>query len=404
MAVPYHSRERLCNQSLCVLFHESQVLGAGLSIVRVLDQLASYGWTAAGWFPGRGPLLAETAGALTRQGVQEKPIAFSITGWQRPPGVRARLRATPGYLRAFRRWLLDVRPHVVHANSLLMLPEATVARALGFAVVIQVHELPSPGRKREATLRWAASVGDVLIGVSAPVSEMLSQHAGRTPTRTVHNGVPLADRNPLVSRDSGAFVVGTVGYVSRTKGTDVFLQAAEIVLRSRPDIRFEHVGESRLWGDEGFDRKVDELARSPRLRDAVTLVGRAEVSEALARWSIFVLPSRQEAFPLSTLEAMAAGLPVVAANVGGLPEQITHLETGVLVPSERPEAIAEWIVRLHDDASLRMRLGEAARKRVRASFTLGRQAERLHAAYEEALRRHVARRRRLLKRPSSASR
>ncbi|MBA2536483.1 MAG: glycosyltransferase [Actinobacteria bacterium] len=175
--------------------------------------------------------------------------------------------------------------------------------------------------------------------------------------------------------------------MSRTKGTDVFLRAAEIVLRSRPNVRFEHVGEPRLWGDDEFDQEVDELAASPALRRAVTLVGRASVTEALARWKIFVLASRQEAFPLSSLEAMAAGLPVVATSVGGLPEQIAHLETGILVPPESPAAIADWIVRLHDDGRLRSRLGEAARRQVRANFTLQAQAEGLNEAYEKALRR-----------------
>jgi glycosyltransferase involved in cell wall biosynthesis len=380
------------DRRLCVLFHESHVLGAGISFLRVLDYLASYGWTATGWFPGSGRLVAESAGALTRQGVREKPMAFSVAGWRRPPGAGARLRRTPGYLRAVRRWLLDVRPDVVHANSLLMLPEATVARTLGLPVVVQVHELPSSGRKRDATVRWAAAVADVLIGVSTPVSEMLREHAGRTPVLTVHNGVPLAEPSPAAAHD-GQFIVGSVGYVSRTKGTDVFLRAAEIVLRSRPNVRFEHVGEPRLWGDDEFDQEVDELAALPALRRAVTLVGRASVTEALARWNIVVLASRQEAFPLSSLEAMAAGLPVVATSVGGLPEQIAHLETGILVPPECPGAIADWILRLHDDLALRARLGEAARKRVRESFTLEGQAKGLHEGYEETLRRHGSRRR-----------
>jgi glycosyltransferase involved in cell wall biosynthesis len=129
------------------------------------------------------------------------------------------------------------------------------------------------------------------------------------------------------------------------------------------------------------------------------------VPDALARWEIFVLPSRREAFPLSTLEAMAAGLPVIATDVGGLAEQIAHLRTGVLVPPERPEEIAEWIVRLHDDPELRTLLGEAARAHVRASFTLAAQAEGLNEAYEAALRRRDSRpSRRLPRRRPSATR
>jgi glycosyltransferase involved in cell wall biosynthesis len=374
------------DRRLCILFHESEVLGAGLSLVRVLDHLKAYGWTASGWFPGSGPLVAEAAGALAAQSELEKPIASSLRGWRRPPGVAARMRETPRYLRAFRAWLLDVRPHLVHANSRLMLPEATLARTLDLPVVFQMHELPPPGRKRDLTLRWAAAIADLLIGVSTPVAELLRQHAGSTPVTTVWNGVPLAEPR---RNTHGDFTVGTVGYVSRTKGTDVFLHAAERALRARPTLRFEHVGDAGLWGDEEFDRSIEELAASPSLRPALTMLGRASVPEALARWDVFALSSRQEAFPLSTLEAMAAGLPVIATAVGGVPEQITHLETGILVSSENPAAIAEWILRLQDDGALRARLGEAATRHVRTHFTLSRQAEGLHHAYETVLRRRA---------------
>jgi len=381
---------------LAILFHETEVLGAGLSVLRVAEHLKVHGWTLVGWFPGAGPMLAESASTLRVQGHCSKPIAFSARGWRRPPGVRARLTHTPGYLRAVRAWLRDVRPRLVHANSLLMLPEATVARRLGLPVVLQVHELPLPRAKRTATIRWAAIVADVLVGVSEAVSEMLREHAGRTPVVTVRNGAP---EGASQRADVDDFLVGSVGYVSRTKGTDVFLHAAELALRTLPELRFEHAGAPRLWGDDEFDREVEELALSPPLRPAFTWLGRTPVPAALARWKIFVLASRQDAFPLSTLEAMAAGLPVIATSVGGLPEQIAHLETGVLVSPEDPAALADWIVRLHDDPELRLRLGEAGQRHVRESFTFAAQAEGLNAAYEEALRRSALRRR-----PRSSSR
>ena len=121
-----------------------------------------------------------------------------------------------------------------------------------------------------------------------------------------------------------------------------------------------------IWDDADFDDRVEALAGAPLLRDAVRMLGPRPSGEALARWNVFVLPSRQEAFPLSTLEAMAAGLPVIATAVGGIPEQMQHLETGVLVPPEDPGAVADWIVRLHDDPALREDLGRA-RARARAA-------------------------------------
>ena len=105
---------------------------------------------------------------------------------------------------------------------------------------------------------------------------------------------------------------------------------------------------------------------------------------------MFVCTSRSEAFPLATLEAMALGIPVIATTVGGIPEQIDHLESGILVRPDDPEAIATWLVRLHDDAGLRERLGQAATERVRREFTLESQAEGLHRAYLTALNRRFA--------------
>lgn len=369
---------------LCILFHESAILGAGVSVLRAVEYLRSSGWTSSGWFPGPGPLVGESAAVLDNRGYAPKPIAFSSRGWRRDPGITQRLRRTPAYLCAFKRWLQQQRPDVVHVNSLLMLPEATIARRLGLPIVIQVHEIPSPGRKRDFTLRWASAVGDILIGVSRPVTDMLAEHGGRKPVMTIHNGVPNVE---LGTPPEDSFVIGTVGHVSRTKGTDVFLRAAAIALESQPDLRFEHVGPTRPWGDDEFESHVQAMAKSPALRDSVKMLGHRPARDVYGHWSIFVLPSRQEAFPLSSLEAMAAGVPVIATNVGGLPEQIVHFEHGVLVPPDDPSAIAGWIRRLHDDPGLRTRLATGGRARIRAAFTLERQAEKLNRAYEQALRR-----------------
>jgi glycosyltransferase involved in cell wall biosynthesis len=117
------------------------------------------------------------------------------------------------------------------------------------------------------------------------------------------------------------------------------------------------------------------------------MLGRSPAAVVLKRWDVFVLPSRSDAFPLASLEAMAAGVPIVASRVGGIPEQITHLEHGVLVPPGDVEALAEWIVRLYDDRALRAELAAAASRRVREEFTVANQAAQLHRAYLLALNR-----------------
>ncbi len=368
---------------LLVVFHELEALGAGRSILHALEPLRAYGWTASGWFPGKGPLLDEAASSLSAHGYRSKPIRYSARGWRANPGVVARLRDTPAYLRAFRRMLLRARPHVVHVNTLRALPEARVARRLGLPVVLHVHELPSSGAKTTLALRAAAKTADVLVVVSEAVAEVVRAHAGSTPILVAYNGIPV--HRGTRRRRSASSTVGTIGTVCRTKGTDVFLEAAALAHRRCPELRFEHIGQSGLDDDVDFERRVSALAASVDLGDAVSLLGRRPAREGLDRWEMFVLASRQDAFPLASLEAMAAGVPVIATRVGGLPEQIEHLESGVLVEPESPRALADWIVRLHEDRDLRQALASSAESRVRKHFTVERQGGVLHMAYLAAL-------------------
>jgi glycosyltransferase involved in cell wall biosynthesis len=365
------------------LFHETHVLGASTSVLRVTDELAWYGWTMSGWLPGTGTLheLASRRLALVLQA--DSPVAYSVSGWRARPGLVSRARRSPGYLRAVRAAIECIRPHVVHANTLLSLPEAAVARSCGLPIVLQSHEVPPPSVKSTLAIRCAAQIADVLVGVSDAATAVLRRHAGRTPVLTVRNGVPEFE---AASRSStGPFVVGTVATISRTKGTDVFLRAARLALEQRPDIRFEHVGATNLHRDHGLDAELARLEAEIRPAGAISMRGSIPAGDVLPEWDVFLSTSRSDAFPLATLEAMASGLPVVAPTVGGIPEQIEHLESGILVRPDDPEAIATWLVRLHDEPELRARLGAAAAHRARTEFTLARQADGLHRAYLTAL-------------------
>lgn len=370
---------------LLVIFHEGHSLGAGTSVLRVLPHLAHVGWTPSGWFAGGGSLADETDAGLATRWVHQRPFAFSLHGWRETPGIVRRVSRTPDYLRQFSRVLEQTRPHVVHANTLLALPEALVAHSRGVPVVLHVHEIPASGAKGTAAIRLAARAADVLVGVSHAVSNMLREHAGRTPVLAVHNGAPIstAAREPADRR----FTVGTVATVSRIKGTDTYLRAARAVLAERPDLHFEHVGASDLHRDRGLDDELRSIRHPDGDRSPVAMRGSQPAATIMPRWDVFVLASSSEAFPLATLEAMALGLPVIATAVGGIPEQIEHLRTGILVRPGDPEALATWIVRLRDDDGLRRRLGAAAREHVRSTFTLENQANEMHRAYLTALNR-----------------
>jgi hypothetical protein len=100
-------------------------------VLRIVDGLRGRHWTVSGWFLAPGPLPAEAWSLLSVRRHGHRPIAYSLAGWRRTPGALRRLRQTPGYFLALRRALLEIRPHVVHANSILSLPLHAAGVPLG---------------------------------------------------------------------------------------------------------------------------------------------------------------------------------------------------------------------------------------------------------------------------------
>ncbi len=172
-----------------MLFHEGEIQGAGVALMRVLPGLSARGWSAHGWFPYSGPLLGMLQPLLEAATFRQGSFAFSIGGWRRDPGVIRRVANLPGYFRALHSMLAAQRPAVVHANTLLSLPEATVAHRMGLPVVLHVHELPPPSTKTALTLRWAAGVADVLVVVSDAVEAQFAPYRSSARVVRVYNGL-----------------------------------------------------------------------------------------------------------------------------------------------------------------------------------------------------------------------
>jgi glycosyltransferase involved in cell wall biosynthesis len=370
------------------------MLGSGVAVARVVPALQELGWQPSVIFPEDGPLVDAFSGIDIVIADPPRPIGVSIRGWRRPPGVRQRIYQSRQYFASVRQGLEEQRPDAVHVNTLHALPEGYVARHLGLPIVLHAHEIPPPSIKRSLAIRGAGALADIVVPVSDTVKAMYAVTTSEARLMTVYNGVKI---RPQVDSQE-PLVIGTVGSICERKGTDILLQVATMVKAARPDIEFEHVGPSITSNEPLFERKLVELETDKAL---VAFLGPGDVDQALQRWSVFVLPSRQEAFPLATLEAMAAGLPVIASDVGGLAEQIIDGTSGILVPPNEPEALVRAITNLANDPGLRRQMGEAARERVAKIFTYERQAKGLNDAYMAALSRdkHPTRRLRAFRWP-----
>jgi glycosyltransferase involved in cell wall biosynthesis len=194
-------------------------------------------------------------------------------------------------------------------------------------------------------------------------------------TVVIHNGVPLDV--PRRRAHPGPVTLLSVGRLRAPKGF-VTLVRATAGLEAR--LRIAGDGPDR----PALEAEIDRLG----LSDHVELLGtRDDVPELLASSDVFVLSSDSEGLPMSVLEAMAAGLPVIASAVGGVPEAVRDGETGALVPPRDSAALARALRRLVADPALRERLGDAGRRRVEEEFSLAR-FEREHLElYRKRVRR-----------------
>jgi glycosyltransferase involved in cell wall biosynthesis len=188
-------------------------------------------------------------------------------------------------------------------------------------------------------------------------------------------------------------LIGVVSRIARLKGLEYFLAAAPDVLARIPQAKFLIIGDNSF--NPQYREELKQQVVTLGLQNRVIFTGfRLDVPKILSSLSVSVLPSISgEGLSNSLLESMAAAVPVVATNVGGNPEVVVHGETGLLVPSKDPAALAEAICRVLLTPGLRQRFGQAGRRRVLDHFSnerMIRTVERLYGELLDASRRKPA--------------
>lgn len=359
-----------------VVLHDHLLTGASIALLRGLPPLEERGWEFCFWVPGPGPACEHLRQRGHRVEGRERPLATSLAGLRLPPGLPRRLAVSGPYLRHFRRYLRSVDPDIVHANTLFCFPEALAARAAGCPTVLHLHDMPTQSRKAPLSRRISRLAADRTLAASAACARAYA-HGSWSPT-VVHEAASIPEEPAEIRAAPEPFVVGTVGVLSRRKGTDVFVEAAERVLAERPGIELRLVGAAtdpleRDWA-EGVLARAREVG--------LTYRERADVEAEMRSWDAFVLPSRRDPFPLAMLEAMALGLPVIGARTDGIPEQLDGGRCGVLVPPEDAAALSRAIIAIADTPGPeREAIGRRARDRVQRHFGPERLADGIEGIY-----------------------
>jgi glycosyltransferase involved in cell wall biosynthesis len=291
-------------------------------------------------------------------------------------------------------WRAAKRHDVVHINSALA-PTVTVLRAgmlalagrlRGCAVIVHAHggniETWLDGRYARAVMRASMSPADAVVACWTAGSRALARAIAPERVFLVHNGVD-GDRFPQSAGDHAPPRVLYVGLLTPRKGV------------------LDLIAASRMLTEEGLEHELWLLGGTPdegpsaaepvhaAAQDHAVLLGTRPpeaMPAAYADADVFCLPSWWEAMPLSVLEAMAAGLPVVATDVGDVDQVVEEGVTGYVVPKQSPEQLAAALRKLLVDRELRQQLGAAGRERARRQFSGAATAAAVGEVYA-ALRR-----------------
>ena len=322
-------------------------------------------------------------GCLSREGDFLKDIEA-----MRVPVTEYRISSlySPGTMHAQWRFAQDLRREgvrLVHAYgfypNVFCIPPARIAGCITIASVRDTGVFTSRVKLKSVAQKMACRMADSVVANSVAVRDWLvGLGMNEDQIHVIPNGIvvpPLGEApgDSPIRREFGihpkAPVIAVVSRLNPGKGIEYFLHAVQTVIKRYRGAKFLIVGAS--YFNPQYKPSLEKLAQDLGLQDHVIFTGeRNDVQQLLREANLVVLPSLSEGFSNVILEAMAAGLPVVATNVGGNPEIVRDGKTGLLVPARDAGALAQGMIRLLEAPDLARQYGKTGHERVSKHFSL----------------------------------
>lgn len=228
---------------------------------------------------------------------------------------------------------------------------------------------------------------DRIVTVSEDIKNRANIVFDRKRLLAIHNSIDLhkvaPSRNAVDLRtelgiEINQLVIGTAGRLVPVKGYDIFLKAANLIREYSPETIFVLAGDGPLR--EELETKCSELNLSKNFR---FLGFRHDIVNLINMFDLFVMSSHNEGIPIILLEAMSLSVPVVATNVGGIPEVVKDGQTGLLVKPGDPYALCKACLKMLENKELRKKLGEKGKERIVGEFEVAKQAENFFEVYRD---------------------
>lgn len=288
-------------------------------------------------------------------------------------------------MKRFRRLFRKLDADLVHVNSTIGIQAGIAACLSKIPVVWHIHDILAVNQFNSLLLRMIFSASDRVVVVSNAVKRRLEREGGTGDKLTViYNGLDVSayelvpsirtQSRERLSLQPKHVAVGLVGEFTERKGQHLLLQAAAVSRQDHPNVRYVLIGDAVSPFTQAYKRQLLKLVDRLDLGKVVLLAGyRSDIPEVLQTLDILVQPSPlPDPLPWSIIEGMAAGLPVVGSNCGGIPEQIADGETGILVKPGDVQGLARGIGTLVRSPQMRREMGSRGRQRAATHFGLER--------------------------------